>query len=70
MTKPIVTIHDLETNEIVEREMTTVEFNQYKIDQELAIAGKVEAEAKAQIRASALAKLAAIGLTQEEIDSL
>lgn len=31
---------------------------------------KAEQEAKAQTRASALAKLAAIGLTQEEIDSL
>lgn len=30
MAKPMITIHDLATNEIVEREMTTKEFADYE----------------------------------------
>ncbi len=70
MTKPIITIHNLQTNEIIEREMNTAEFNQYKIDQELAAAEKAAIEAKATARSSALAKLAELGLTADEIAAL
>jgi hypothetical protein len=33
MTKPMVRIHDIATNEIIDREMTDEEFTQYQIDQ-------------------------------------
>ena len=32
MTKPIIRIHNLETNEIVDREMNDVEYAQYELD--------------------------------------
>lgn len=32
MTKPIVKIHDVETGEIIEREMNDEEFTQYELD--------------------------------------
>jgi hypothetical protein len=33
MTKPMVRIHDVSTNEIIDREMTDAEFAQYQADQ-------------------------------------
>ena len=44
--------------------------SQQKKDQVETNAIQAEADAKAAARASALAKLAALGLTQEEIDAL
>lgn len=70
MTKPIITIHNLETNEIIEREMNAAEYAQYQIDQE-AIKNRAKAEAdKVAAKASAQAKLAALGLTEEEVVSI
>lgn len=63
MTKPIIRIHNLETNEIVDREMTTAEFNEYKKRQEIVAAEQAEAELKAQAKADLLAKL---GITESE----
>ena len=70
MTKPIITIHNLETNEIIEREMNAAEYAQYQIDQE-AIKNRAKAEAdKAAAKASAQAKLAALGLTADEVAAI
>jgi hypothetical protein len=33
-TKPNIKIHDTSTNEVIEREMTDAEFEQYQIDQQ------------------------------------
>lgn len=63
MTKPMVRIHDLETNEIVDREMTNAEFVVYKTDQEKWAAKKAEAEAKAASKAALLDRL---GITEDE----
>ena len=52
------------------RPMTTEEHTAYKTQQSEAAAVQAEAEAKAAARASALAKLAALGLTEEEIAAL
>jgi len=52
------------------REMTKAEFDQWKKDNVEIAARQAEAEAKEATRSSALAKLAAIGLTPEEIASL
>jgi hypothetical protein len=48
MTKPIIRIHDISTDTVIDREMTDEEFAQYEADQAEAEARKVaEAEAKA-----------------------
>lgn len=70
MKKPIILVHNVATNEAIEREMTDEEFAIYEADQEKM---KIEYEnqlAKENARASALAKLAALGLTPEEIAAL
>lgn len=50
--------------------MTKDEFTAYKADQKAIAAQQVEADAKETARASALAKLADLGLTAEEIAAL
>lgn len=35
--KPLIRIHNVETGEIIDREMTAAEFKQYQIDQEIQI---------------------------------
>lgn len=63
MTKPIILIHDVETNEIIEREMNAKELAQYEADQASALA-RIEAEAaKVAEKAALLAKL---GITEDE----
>jgi hypothetical protein len=63
MTKPIIRIHNTETNEIIDREMTDNEF--VKFEQRLLINENeaAEAEAKAQARAELLERL---GITADE----
>jgi hypothetical protein len=63
MTKPIKRIHDLATNEIIDREMTNAEFAQYKIDEADFQAQLLEIEAKAEAKASLLERL---GITEDE----
>ena len=63
MTKPMVRIHNTETNEVIDREMNTAEFAQYEIDKANAIAKQAEAEAKATAKAALLTRL---GITAEE----
>jgi len=63
-------IHNIETNEIIERDMTNDELAQYQKDQAEALELKAEAEAKAQAKAAAEAKLAALGLTAEDLKAL
>ena len=61
--RPMIRIHDLSTDEIIDREMTEEEFAQYKIQQSEAQAEKAEAEAKAQAKAELLTRL---GITEDE----
>ena len=68
MPKPMIRIID--GDEVIDREMNDAEFAQLQIDQAEAASRIAEAEAKATARASALAKLAAIGLSADEIASL
>lgn len=63
MTKPIIRIHDLGTNEIIDREMTDEEFATYQAGLEADAAAKADAEAKAQAKANLLDRL---GLTEED----
>jgi hypothetical protein len=63
MTKPLITIHNVETNKVVEREMTDAEFAEYEANEATKAAAQAEAEAKATARAAILDRL---GLTAEE----
>ena len=68
MPRPLIKIVDGESE--IEREMNDAEFAVYEKDQAEAAARIAEAEAKATARASALSKLAALGLSADEIASL
>jgi hypothetical protein len=70
MTKPMIRIHNTETNVVIDREMTVAEFAQYEIDQAAHLVKKAEAEAKAQAKAAAEGKLAALGLTTDDLRAL
>jgi len=70
MTKPMIRIHDTATDQIVDREMTDIEFTQYQADQETALQRQTESELKAEAKAAAQAKLAALGLTVEDLQAL
>lgn len=63
MTKPIIQFHDLETNEIIEREMNAAELKE-------ANARKAEAEARTELDATKAAEkaalLAKLGITEDE----
>jgi hypothetical protein len=67
MTKPIIKIHNTETNEIIDREMTNEEFAQHQAGQAIVEADALQAQAKAQAKAVLLERL---GLTQEEFNTL
>jgi len=70
MTKPLILIIDAQTGEEVTREMNAAEFAQYEIDQAANATRQAEAEAKAQAKAAAEGKLAALGLTTDDLWAL
>ena len=70
MSKPTIRIHNVETDEIIDREMTNAEFTQYQADQEADLARQAEAETKATAKEAAQAKLATLGLTVEDLTAL
>jgi hypothetical protein len=70
MAKPMIRIHNLETDEVIDREMTAAEFKIYEEDQAAQAIQKAEAEAKAQAKATAEGKLAALGLTTNDLRAL
>ena len=63
MSRPLVRIHDLVTNTVIDREMNDEEFAQYEADQAAAAAKAAELAAKAQARQALLDKL---GITEDE----
>ena len=63
MTKPTIRIHNAETNEVIDREMTDVEFARYQADQAEVKTKAAEAQAKAQAKSALLAQL---GITEDE----
>ena len=70
MSNPTIRIHNTETDEVIDREMTDTEFAQYEADQAAELVRQAEAEAKAAAKAAAQAKLAALGLTVEDLQAL
>lgn len=61
--KPTIKIHNVETNEVIEREMNDLEFAQWEIDK---AAGEAQAQAKAEAEAKRQALLDKLGITEEE----
>jgi hypothetical protein len=62
-TRPMVRIHNVETDEVIDREMNDAEFAQYEADQATQAAKKAEAEAKAAEKQALLDRL---GITADE----
>ena len=63
-TKPIIRIHNMETDEIVDREITDIEFAEYQADQALTAQREAETKAKAAAKSAILDRL---GLTADEL---
>jgi hypothetical protein len=63
MAKPIIRIHNSQTGEVIDREMTDLEFAQAKADQEAYAERQAQAEAKAQAKTALLERL---GMTEDE----
>lgn len=66
-TRPMVRIHNTETNEITDREMNDAEFAQYEADQAAQV---IAAQAQAQAAADKAALLARLGLTEAELKTI
>jgi len=67
MTKPMIRIHDISTDEIIDREMNDAEFTAYKANQAAQATAQAEAEAKAATRQAILDRL---GLSADEAQLL
>jgi hypothetical protein len=67
MTKPMVRIHNTETDEVIDREMTDAEFKIYEANKTATVNNQAEIEEARQLKISAYQKL---GLTEAEIDAL
>jgi hypothetical protein len=67
MTKPMIRIHNTETDEVIDREMTAAEFKIYEANQASYAAAQAEAEAKATAKAAILDR---IGLTADELKTI
>lgn len=63
MSKPIIRIHNTETDEIIDREMNDQEFAVWEKEQAIQAAKEAEAEAKEATRQAILDRL---GLTADE----
>jgi hypothetical protein len=66
-TRPIIRIHNSETNEVIDREMTDDEFAKYEACKELENQRQAEIEAKATARQVIADRL---GLTADELKLL
>jgi hypothetical protein len=67
MSKPVIRIHDLATDEVIDREMNDVEFAAYEADQAVNATRQAELATKATARQALLTKL---GITAEEAQLL
>ena len=66
-TRPSVRIHNVETNEVIDREMNDAEFAQYQADQAAEAIAKAEAQVKENAKAAILDR---IGLTADELKTI
>jgi hypothetical protein len=65
-----IVIHNTETNEIIERDMTSEELAQHQKDLANAEAEQIKKQEKADAKAAAEAKLTALGLTADDLKAL
>lgn len=65
--RPMVRIHDLETNEVIDREMTDAELEAHEANR---AAQETAAVAKAKAEADKAALLARLGLTEDELKTI
>lgn len=70
MANPIIKIHNVQTDEVFEREMNEEEYEKYLENIKGYELDKKAREEKEAIRQSALSKLIDLGLTEEEIAAL
>jgi hypothetical protein len=66
-TRPMIRIHNIETDEVIDREMNDDEFAKYEAGKAAELAAKAEAEAKAAAKAAILDR---IGLTSDELKTI
>ena len=66
-TRPLIRIHDLATDEIIDREMNDAEFAQYQADQAANAIANAEAKVKENAKAAILDR---IGLTADELKTI
>ena len=62
-TRLMIRIHNIETDEVIDREMNDAEFAQYQADKAAQATAQAEAEAKATAKAALLTQL---GITEEQ----
>ena len=65
--RPMVRIHNTETDEVIDREMNDAEFAQYEADQAAQAIAQAEEQAKATAKATILNR---IGLTADELKTI
>ena len=70
MSRPIVRIHNSATDEIIDREMNDAEFAQYEANKAEQEAKAAEDKVKAAAKKAAEGKLAALGLTTDDLRAL
>jgi hypothetical protein len=70
MPNPTIRIHNTELDEVIDREMTDDEFAKYQADKALWVAEKADQASTLTAREAAQAKLAALGLTVEDLQAL
>ena len=68
--KPTIRIHNMATNEIIDREMTDAEYAEYQEQQANNAAMAQAREAAEAAKKAAEAKLAALGLTSDDLKAL
>lgn len=67
MSRPMIRIHNVETDEVIDKEMTAAEFKIYEAEQKANAAAQAESDAKATAKAAILDR---IGLTADELKTI
>ena len=67
MSNPMIRIHNIETDEVIDREMTDDEFAQYEANAAAELERKTANEAA---KSAAQAKLETLGLTVDDLKAL
>jgi hypothetical protein len=66
-TRPTIRIHNVESDEVIDREMNDAEFAQHQADQAAQAIAKAEAQVKENAKAAILDR---IGLTADELKTI